>query len=64
MRPLVEKIDTVHYMKLSRMLKEGERYALRLLRQEYPARAEEIAERLVSKYLSHGFVIGYEEASE
>lgn len=64
MRPLVEKIDAVHYTELSRMLKEGEEYAIRLLQPNYTEdRARDIAERLTSGYPSHDFVIGYEEAS-
>lgn len=64
MRPLAEKIDTVHYTDLSRRLKVGEEYALRLLRLNYQEdRAREIARRLVNDYPSHDFVIGYEEAS-
>lgn len=63
MRPLVEKIDTVRYTELSRKLKVGEEYALRLLRQKYPDSARDIAYHLVNGYPAHDFAIEYEEAS-
>jgi len=65
MRPLLEKIDTVHYNQQARMLKVAEDYAVRLLAPYYPEeRATEIARRLVNSYSEHGFVIDRDEASE
>lgn len=63
MRPLLEKIDTVHYSQMSRGLKVGEDYAFRLLAPRYgELRAQNIATTLVEKYSTHGFVIDHEEA--
>lgn len=63
MAPLLDKIDTVHYTQQSRVLKEAEEYAVRLLQPRYPrARAEQIARRLVNTYTSHSFVIDRDEA--
>ncbi len=63
-RPLLEKIDTVHYTQQSRLLKVAEDYATRLLRPKYTTeRSEEIARRLVNNYPEHGFVIDRDEAS-
>lgn len=64
-RPLVEKIDTIHYTQLSRILKVAEEYALRLLsRAGYPrGMAQMVARRLVHQYSEHGFVIDAEEAA-
>lgn len=64
MRPMFEKIDTVHYTSMARTLKVAEAYALRLLRNSYPEEAAvEIARQLVYGYPEHGFVIDSEEAS-
>ncbi len=61
--PLVDKLDTVDYTSKSRDLKLAEDYAVRLMRGNYtPARAKEIASRLVGEYPAHGFVIDKEEA--
>ncbi len=64
MRPLLEKIDTVHYTQSSRILKVAEEYATRLLeRTGFPkAKAETIARTLVESYPEHGFVIDPIEA--
>lgn len=63
-RPLLEKIDTVHYTQQSRLLKVAWDYAVRLLQPKYPAeRAEGIASRLVNNYPEHGFVIDRDEAA-
>ncbi len=63
MRPLLEKIDTVHYTQMSRALKEAEEYAVRLLQVYYPLNeARRIARHLVENYPEHGFFIGAEEA--
>lgn len=64
-RPLLEKIDTVHYTQQSRVLKEAEDYALRLLTASglYPSPRDVVA-RLVNRYSDHGFVIDREEACE
>ncbi|HEY2355795.1 MAG TPA: hypothetical protein VGH79_12945 [Gaiellaceae bacterium] len=67
-RPLLEKIDTVHYTQQSRTLKEAEDYAIRLLRRsglyEGQNQVRNAASRLVNRYSDHGFVIDKEEASE
>jgi Serine dehydrogenase proteinase len=64
-RPLLEKIDTVHYTQQSRSLKEAEDYAIRLLTASrlYP-NPRNVAARLVNRYSDHGFVIDRSEASE
>ncbi|MFZ0667158.1 MAG: hypothetical protein WAM97_15510 [Acidimicrobiales bacterium] len=63
-RPLLEKIDTVHYTQQSRLLKVAEDYATRLLRPKYESeQADEIARRLVNHYPEHGFVIDRNEAA-
>ena len=65
MRPLLDKIDTVHYAKQSRLLAVAEDYAVRLMTPRLPRqRAREIAERLVKRYPEHGFVIDRKEAGE
>jgi hypothetical protein len=65
MKPLFEKIDTVHYTQYSRVLKVAEEYAIRLLVPKYtPPIAKEIARRLVERYPEHGFVIDSIEASK
>lgn len=64
LRPLFEKLDTVHYTQMSRLLKVGEEYAVRLLEREYGhPRADEIARQLVNGYPEHGFYIGREESA-
>jgi hypothetical protein len=63
MRPLMEKIDAVHYTQMSRALKVAEEYAIRLLRFKYDAtEARRIARHLVENYPEHGFVIDRDEA--
>jgi hypothetical protein len=63
MRPLIEKIDTVHYTQSSRHLKVAEEYAIRLLRPKYGDKtASKIARALVHQYPEHGFFIDAEEA--
>ena len=63
-KPLFEKIDTVHYTQMSRLLKIAEEYAIRLLAPRYPPKkAEEIARQLVNGYPEHGFFIDHEEAT-
>ncbi|MDE2482149.1 MAG: hypothetical protein KGN02_08160 [bacterium] len=62
-KPLVEKIDTIHFTQMSRTLKEAEEYAKRLLYLNYQkARADTIANQLVETYPTHGFMIDFEEA--
>jgi hypothetical protein len=64
MRPLLEKIDAVHYTQISRTLRVAEEYALRLLQPKYSKdEARDIASRLVQVYPDHGFVIDVEEAT-
>jgi hypothetical protein len=64
-RPLLEKIDTVHYTQQSRSLKEAEDYAIRLLEASglYP-NSRNVAARLVNRYSDHGFVIDRNEAGQ
>ena len=63
MRPLLDKIDTVHYTQMSRVLKVAEEYAIRLLIPRYPKeQAEKIARHLVEGYPEHDFIIDAEEA--
>lgn len=65
LRPLFEKLDTVHYTQMSRLLKVGEAYAVRQLEQRYGRqRAEEIARQLVNEYPEHGFYIDARELSK
>lgn len=65
MVPLLEKIDTVHYAKQSRILKVAEDYATRLLLPHHgPKAAGKIADRLVNGYPEHGFVIDRKEMSD
>ena len=64
MKPLLEKIDTVHYAKQSRVLKVAEDYATRLLLPRYGNAAGGIADRLVNGYPEHGFVIDRAEMSD
>ena len=65
MRPLFEKIDTVNYTQRSRLLREAEEYAIRLLQPQYRQdEAEEIARALVEQYPDHSFVIDEREACE
>ena len=64
-RPLLENLDTVHYTQQSRVLKEAEDYAVRLLRHSglYSSdEATDIPGRLVNRYPDHSFVIDREEA--
>lgn len=64
MRPLFENIDTIHYTQMSRILKEAEEYAVRLLTPRYPERqARAIATKLVENYPEHGFAIYASEAN-
>jgi hypothetical protein len=62
-KPLFEKIDAVSYSRHSRMLKETEDYAVRLLVQRNFNRqeAEAIANDLVKLYSTHEFVIDLDE---
>lgn len=64
-RPLLEKIDTVHYTQQSRLLKEAEDYAIRLLTASgLYAEPRNVAARLVNRYSDHSFVIDRDEASQ
>ena len=64
-RPLFEKIDVVHYTRMSRLLKVAEEYAYRLLVPKYSHEAAKaIARRLVHDYPEHGFFIDSVEATE
>jgi len=62
-RPLLEDLDTVHYTFYSRVLRNTEEYASRLLRHHHDQeKANDIAFHLVENYFDHGFVIDVEEA--
>jgi hypothetical protein len=62
-KPLFEKLDTVHYTQMSRLLKVAEEYAFRLLQPKYSAKdARSIARYLVHEYPTHDFFINIEEA--
>jgi hypothetical protein len=61
MRPIMEKVDTVQYTRVSRILKVAEEYAVRLL--DGLPNADVMASELVEKYPSHDFVINREEAA-
>lgn len=68
-RPLLDKIDTVHYSQQARVLKEAEEYAVRLLQQsgvyaDAPGSWTSIPARLVNRYPDHSFVIDREEAAK
>jgi hypothetical protein len=63
-KPLVAKIDTIHLTMMSRILKEAEEYAKRLLCRNYRSQnAEKIATTLVEEYPTHSFKIDVEEAT-
>jgi hypothetical protein len=65
MKPLVSKIDAVHYTQRSRVLKVAEEYAIRLLQPRFSKdHAELIARRLVNSYAEHEFVIDRDEAED
>ncbi|GMU23945.1 MAG: hypothetical protein AMXMBFR13_40220 [Phycisphaerae bacterium] len=61
-RPLFEKINTVHYTKMGRILKVAQEYAQRLLERRYgEATAEQFARTLTENYPAHGFVVDSDE---
>lgn len=61
-QPLFEKIDTVHYTQMSRLLKVAEEYAIRLLQPKYSVkRATEIARHFVHEYPAHDFFVNLED---
>lgn len=65
MAPLFSKIDVVNFTEMTRSLKIGEDYAVRLLKRGKLACAkpiDQIASALVDQYPDHGFVIDREEA--
>lgn len=63
-KPLFEKIDTVHYTQMSRLLKIAEEYAIRLLAPRYHIKkAEEIARQFVNGYPEHSFFINRDETT-
>jgi hypothetical protein len=66
MRPMLEKIDAVHYAKQARILAVAEEYAVRLLAHTGmpPHRARAIADTLVNRYPEHGFVIDRQEVED
>jgi hypothetical protein len=62
LRPLFEKIDTVHYTQMSRQLKVAEEYAIRLLQPKYNLeKAKKTARHLVHEFPSHDFFINLED---
>jgi hypothetical protein len=64
LRPLYEKIDTVHYTQMSRILKVAEEYAVRLLLPYHSiGKAKAIARHLIEHYPAHDYVIDREEAA-
>lgn len=65
-RPLVEKIDAVHYNKMVRHMRIMKMYAETLMKRAgYAAqKASEISEALVEQYPDHGYVIDVEEAKQ
>ena len=64
-RPLMEKIDAIHYMSLSRTLRIAQEYAYRLLQDKYGVyNAKVVAKKLVENYPYHGFIIDIAEARE
>lgn len=63
MRPMLEKLDTVHYTQTSRQLHIGTEYAKRLLETHLPEDiANKAAMALVGNYPDHDFVIDHDEA--
>ena len=65
MRPMLEKVDVVHFTQMARILKVAEEYAVRLMQPQYtPEEAVRIARHLVERYPEHGFVIDAAEAQE
>lgn len=62
MSPLYSHVDPSGLGSYRRLLAEGEEYAVRLLQSVENLNAKKIAERLVWKYPSHGFVINRDEA--
>lgn len=64
MRPMLEKIDAVHYTQMSRILKVAEDYAIRLLRAQYSLdEARTMARHLVEHYPEHDFAVDAIEAA-
>lgn len=61
LRPAFEGIDSVRFSQVSRMLKIGEEYALRLLQRTYGDSSYLIANQLVRAYPTHGFIIDRDE---
>jgi hypothetical protein len=62
MKPLFDKIDTVHYTQMARVLKVAQDYAVRLLMPRYKRdTAEMIASTLTEAYPEHEFVVDPEE---
>jgi Serine dehydrogenase proteinase len=62
-QPLFDKIDSVKFSRLSRVLSIAEKYATLLLQPRFDAvEAAFIAKDLVKQYPSHGFVIDNEQA--
>jgi hypothetical protein len=63
--PLLAGVDPVHYTQMSRVLKEAEEYATRLLRVTHKQDvAQGIARHLVERFPEHGFMIDHDEAKE
>jgi Serine dehydrogenase proteinase len=63
LRPLFDKIDTVHYTQMSRLLKVAEEYAVRLMEPKHGlAKATRIARYFVHEFPSHDFFINVEDA--
>ena len=65
-RPLVEKIDAVHYTKMARIMEIMKRYGRQLMkRANYPvARANKVIESLGDDFPDHTYIIDSYEAKE
>ena len=62
LKPMLEKIDAVEYVRKSRSLKVAEDYAARLMRTRYGIKkGRDIARRIIENYSDHGFVVDRDE---
>lgn len=63
-KPLLSKVDVVHWTYLSRLLRVAHDYAIRLLQPKYDrATAQRIARSLVEAYPGHDFFVDGNELS-
>lgn len=64
-KPLFDNVDVVNYTEMSRTLKVGEDYAVRLLERNYKSEdAISISKALVTQYPDHRFVIDQDEVNK